>query len=325
MGREHRVLAAKGGFLRETFREQGFKGCAKKLLAALKMNLPVLATGRRTNNSVGAYFDLITDDARAFYGDSFHFGYFKDAAESFEQGLFNHTDLVADMAKLDGAARVLDIGCGICAPAIRIAGQHDCHITGINISAEQVRQATKLVAEHDLCERIAVRRANALELPFPDASFDSLLCLEVAGDICVSESQKKKLIDECWRVLKPGGYIGFSDLVFTGAPSRDEERSMQRVLYHRGADLMTDWPSLFQSRGFEIRRHMDIIGETMPTWAHSLAVYESRQEEVERRYGKSIAASTMHHLKQIPDILSRFGSFVVLSIEKPAATVSPTA
>jgi cyclopropane fatty-acyl-phospholipid synthase-like methyltransferase len=322
MAREHRVLAAKGGFLTEIFREQGFKGCAKKVVAAIKMNLPVLAMGRRTNRSVGAYFDLITDDARMFYGDSFHFGYFKDPSESFEQGLFNHTDLVADMAQLGGAARVLDIGCGICAPAIRIAGKHDCHITGINISAEQVKQAAKLVASQNLSERIVVRRANALELPFEGDSFDSLLCLEVAGDICVSEEQKERLIDECWRVLKPGGHIGFSDLVFTGAPSCDEERSMQRVLYHRGADLITDWPGLFKRRGFEVHREMNIIEETMPTWTHSLAVYQSRRDEVVRRYGRSIAESTMGHLRQIPEILSRLGSFVVLSLEKPATAVT---
>src|SRR5919198_1864858 len=59
-----------------TWREAGLAGCARKLRAAVWMGLPVLVADRRTAQSVGAYFDLITDDGRLFYGDSFHLGYF---------------------------------------------------------------------------------------------------------------------------------------------------------------------------------------------------------------------------------------------------------
>ncbi|MFA4974940.1 MAG: methyltransferase domain-containing protein [bacterium] len=322
MGEERGVLAAKGGFLSETYRERGLRGCAGKLLAALRMSLPVFALGRRTNKSVGAYFDLITDDARTFYGDSFHFGYFKEPSESFAKALENHTDLVAGMAKLAADSQVLDVGCGICAPAIRIARNHGCHITGVNISAEQVRQGQELVARHNLSDRIIVQEANALKLPFEDSSFDSLLCIEVAGDICVSSGQKKRLMDECFRVLKPGGSMGFSDLVFTGTPSRTDERVLQSILYHRGAELVTDWPALCKESGFEVERRMDIIKETMATWDHSLAIYESRQQDVERRFGRAIARRTLNQLRQIPDILSKFGSFVVISARKPGREIS---
>ncbi len=283
------------------------------------MHLPVMTIGRRTNSSVGAYFDLITDDARMFYGDSFHFGYFKDGGEDFATALNNHTDIVADMAQVGSSACVLDIGCGICAPAIRLARRYGCRITGVNISAEQVRQGRELVARHGLSDRISVVEGNALKLPFEDVSFDSALCLEVAGDICVTKEQKIKLADELHRVLRPGARIGFSDLVFTGRPTREEERAMRSILYHDGRELMTDWPGIFEKRGFNITRRMDIIDKTMNTWLHSLSVYEGRADEVERRYGKAIARRTMEYLRQIPDILSKYGSFVVMSAQKEGA------
>lgn len=317
MGRDEKVLVARGGFLMETWREAGFAGCARKIISAILMQLPLMTIGRRTNRSVGAYFDLITDDGRMFYGDNFHFGYFKNGDESFDEALDNHTDIVAEMANINAAARVLDVGCGVCAPAIRIAKRHGCHITGINISGEQVRQGKSLVAEHGLSHLISVRKGNALKLDFEDSSFDAILCIEVAGDICVKPEQKIKLAGEMRRVLKPGGHIGFSDLVFTGLPTRDEERAMRMILYHDGAELLTDWPDIFEKNGFAIKRRLDIIKDTMKMWDHSLSVYETRAAEVERRYGRRIASRTMNHLRRIPEILQRYGSFIVMSAQKP--------
>ena len=311
-----RILAAHGGFFTETYKAFGIRGCLRKVAAAIKMQLPMLALGRRTNSSVAAYFDLITDDARMFYGDSFHFGYFIRGDESFEEALDNHTDIVAEMAQTDSAGEVLDIGCGICAPAIRIAGRHNCRITGVNISAEQVRQGRELVAREGLAKQISVVEGNALNLPFARESYDAALCLEVAGDICVTDAQKHRLAAEVHRVLRPGGRIGFSDLVFTSRPSRKEECAMRAILYHNGAELITDWPTIFRSRGFRVDRCEDIIGQTMKTWEHSLAVYESRAADVARRFGSSIARRIVRHLEMIPDILRTHGSFVVFSAEK---------
>jgi cyclopropane fatty-acyl-phospholipid synthase-like methyltransferase len=319
MGNGDGISSARGGFLSQTYRASGFVGCARKIIAGIRMNVAPLIMRRRTNRSVGAYFDLVTDDGRMFYGDNFHFGFFHDGATTLCDALDAHTDMVARMARLGGAGRVLDIGCGICAPAIRIAGTYGGHITGINISREQVRQAKLLIDKERLADRIDVREGNALDLDFEDGSFDSLLCLEVAGDICVTEAQKTKFIDEIYRVLKPGGHIGFSDLAFTGCPTADEEKAMKMILYHEGHELITDWPALFKRRGFEIREEHDMIEHTMPTWDHFIAVYEGRRNEVEARYGRRIAAQSVANLKRLPAILRKFGSFPVLSARKPAA------
>jgi hypothetical protein len=47
--------------------------------------------GRRTATGVAAYFDLITDDARLFYGDNFHVGYFRSGSETLAEALDAHT------------------------------------------------------------------------------------------------------------------------------------------------------------------------------------------------------------------------------------------
>jgi hypothetical protein len=137
-----------------TWREGGLAGCARKLRAAVAMGLPVVIAGTRTAQSVGAYFDLITADARLFYGESFHLGYFSQGSESLREALDAHTDLVAGLARVKAAAHVLDVGCGLGAPALRIAQRYGCRITGVNISREQVRQG---------CERGPRRTSGGCE------------------------------------------------------------------------------------------------------------------------------------------------------------------
>jgi cyclopropane fatty-acyl-phospholipid synthase-like methyltransferase len=281
------------------------------------MGLPVIVSGRRTARSVGAYFDLITDDGRLFYGDSFHLGYFPQGGESLSEALDAHTDLVAGLARVNDAKSVLDVGCGLAAPAIRIAARHGCRITGVNISREQVRQGNELIAERGLSDRVVVRRGDARALDFPDDSFDAIVCLEAAGDICVTETDKNRLVGELFRMVRRGGHVGFSDLALRNRVSSSEDRELRAVLYHSAAELVTDWPAIFAHQGFRVRECQDIMRDTLPTWEHVRAVYQLRDSEVVSRYGRRLANRTIGHLERIRGILAAHGTFPALAAQKP--------
>jgi cyclopropane fatty-acyl-phospholipid synthase-like methyltransferase len=298
-----------------TWRERGPAGCGRKLSAATRMALPVLVRGRRTAAGVAAYFDLITDDGRLFYGDSFHLGYFRCGRETLAQALDAHTDLVADMARLQAGQRVLDVGCGIGAPALSISERYGCDITAVNISREQVRQGRRLVEER-MSRRVHIVRGDARALDFPDASFDAIVCLEAAGDICVTEEDKGRLVRELHRLLRSGGHVGFSDLALHTCPTPEADRALRAVLYHGGAELVTDWTELFARHGFTVVGGRDIIADTMPTWDRIRAVYDQRRVEVVRRYGRRIADRIRAQIEPIPKILADNATFPVLSARK---------
>jgi 27-O-demethylrifamycin SV methyltransferase len=299
-----------------TWRERGPAGCARTLSAATRMALPLLLRGRRTASGVAGYFDLITDEGRLFYGDSFHFGHFRNGSETLAQALDAHTDLVARMARPIRGGQILDVGCGIGAPAIRIATQYGCRVTAVNISREQVRQGRQLIDERRMSERVTIQWGDARELDFPDASFDGIVCLEAAGDICVSESDKDRLVRELHRLLRPGGHVGFSDLALHTCPPAEHDRALRAVLYHRGAELVTDWPSLFRRHGFSIVASRDIIGTAIATWNHTRALYDQRRVEMARRYGSRVAHRTRSHIERIAEILADYATFPVLSARR---------
>lgn len=301
-----------------SLRDAGVAGCWRKLAAAAHMMVPVVLRGRRTAAGVAAYFDLITDEGRLFYGDGFHFGYFPHGDETLEEALDAHTDLVAEMARPRRGDSVLDVGCGIAAPALRIAASHDCRVTAVNISAEQVRQGRRLIEDAGMTHLVAIERCDARTLPFSDESFDAIVCLEAAADICVAEDDKRRLVRELHRVLRPGGRVGFSDLALRGHPSAADGRVLRSVLYHAGAELITDWPLLFRSHGFDVATCTDIISETMATWQRLRQVYDDRRDEANRRYGKRIVTRIHSQVEQIPSILARHATFPVLAAIKPA-------
>jgi cyclopropane fatty-acyl-phospholipid synthase-like methyltransferase len=298
-----------------------------KASCAARARLPWLLRRRRTVGGVAAYFDLITDDGRLFFGDSFHFGYFPGGRQTLAQALDAHTDLVCELAGIRPGMRVLDVGCGIGEPARRIAARIDCEIVGLNISREQVREGRELIAEAGLAARVDIRHGSALRMPLPDAGFDAAICLEAGGDICVRAADKPQLLGELRRVLHPGGQVGFSDLVFSRLPTAAEDRALRALLYHSGADLLTDWPGLFTAAGFQLGTVRDIQAQTLPTWQHVGSVYRQHTDQVHARYGRrlgpGIARRIDGQVTRVAAAIQRCGSYPALSATAPGTPPVP--
>jgi SAM-dependent methyltransferase len=128
-----------------------------------------------------------------------------------------------------------------------------------------------------MSHRVKIVRGDARALAFPDGSFDAIVCQEAAGDICVTELDKDRLVRSLHRVLRPGGHVGFSDLALRACPSQKEDHVLRAVLYHSGAELVTDWPALFVRHGFTIVDRRDIITDTIATWDRVRAVSTSSE------------------------------------------------
>lgn len=298
------------------WREGGVGGLRRKASAAARMTVPRVVMRRRTARSTGAYFDLVTDDSRQFYGDSFHFGYFPVGGETLAEALDAHTDLVAELAQLQAGMRVLDVGCGIGGPAVRIARRYGCHVTGINISREQVRQGREMVAREEMRGQVSIEHGDARRLPYPDASFDAVICVEVAGDICITGADKHAFAAGLSRVLRPGGRLGFSDFALLVTPTKQDRAALRSVFYDDGSQLVTDWPAVLTEHGFDIYSQRCITAETLPTWDRVRDIYASDHSVLSDRYGWVLTRRALAQLELIPAIVKRIGTFPVIGATK---------
>ena len=97
-----------------------------------------------------------------------------------------------------GGRTVLDVGCGAGVDLARFA-RGGAEVTGVDVSQSAIDLARTNFEQQRLRGRFEV--ANGEQLPFADNTFD----LVFAHGVVQYTAQPQRLVDECRRVLKPGG------------------------------------------------------------------------------------------------------------------------
>jgi demethylmenaquinone methyltransferase/2-methoxy-6-polyprenyl-1,4-benzoquinol methylase len=123
---------------------------------------------------------------------------------------------------LPADARVLDLACGSGDLALRLArADSSLRITGADLSPEMLAIAIRKQQQLAL-HNIDFVEADALALPFDDASFDAA----VMGFGIRNVDEPRAGLLELARVLKPGGFLGILE---AGAPRKPALRFAYRV------------------------------------------------------------------------------------------------
>jgi len=182
--------------------------------AAVKL---VLDRPSRTysEDSVAREYDAWTQDGilEYYWGEHIHLGYYneEEMAVGYKKKDFIQAkyDFIDEMMKLggidpavDSGAKVLDVGCGFGGTSRYLADKlgPKADVTGITLSPNQVKRGTELAEERGL-SNAKFTVMNALEMDFPDNSFDIVWACESGEHM----PDKEAYINEMMRVLKPGG------------------------------------------------------------------------------------------------------------------------
>jgi ubiquinone/menaquinone biosynthesis C-methylase UbiE len=128
--------------------------------------------------------------------------------DEFHSGGRNATVRLAQLAQIRNGERVLDVGCGIGGPSRYLASQLGCQVTGLDFTAEFVALAGMLARRTRLADKVAYRQGDALDLPFPDGSFDVVWSQNAAMNI----ADRDRLYSEMRRVLTPAGRLALQEI-----------------------------------------------------------------------------------------------------------------
>ncbi len=132
--------------------------------------------------------------------------------ESFHPGGLALTERLGMLLDLKPGQRVLDVAAGQGTSAIFLARRFGCEVLGVDYGEASVRQATEAAERAGVAHLVRFEQGDAERLGAADSMFDALIC-ECA--FCTFPD-KRAAASEFWRVLRPGGRMGLSDLTRAG-------------------------------------------------------------------------------------------------------------
>ncbi|SEF32429.1 cyclopropane-fatty-acyl-phospholipid synthase [Amycolatopsis pretoriensis] len=145
-----------------------------------------------------AFYQLLMDESMAYSS-----AYFTSESQSLEQAQHDKLEMICRKLGLRPGMRLLDIGCGWGSLLVHAAKHHGVHAVGITLSAEQLQHIRARLAQHDLEDRVEVRRQDYRELP--DAPFDAVASIEMGEH--VGEVNYPAYAATLHKMVKPGGRV----------------------------------------------------------------------------------------------------------------------
>jgi SAM-dependent methyltransferase len=148
-------------------------------------------------------------------------------SEAFGEEIGQNSWLTADehrrflaLLQLGASSEVLEVASGSGGPALFMVRETGCRVTGVDLHDAGVAAANAAASEQGLSDRARFVRVDAREpLPFDDASFDALLCIDSINHMY----EREGVLGEWHRVLRPGGHLVFTDpITVTGMLRREE-------------------------------------------------------------------------------------------------------
>jgi len=183
------------------------------------LNAPPMANAARPIGLEQYYSEAGPDYVAWSPEFNMHFGYYRAGANPLNREAMLEQMNAEVLARLqvDGITepRLLDLGCGLGATLRSFARRlPHSELLGVTRVPWQVEQARALNASAGYRDRIGVIEADYENTPLASSSFDGVYALESS---CYAQgSDKRRLLEEAHRLLRPGGHLVIVDGFLSG-------------------------------------------------------------------------------------------------------------
>ena len=225
------------------------------------------------------YYD--SEDAHNFYytiwgGEDLHLGIYESQNDSIFDASRRTIQQMAEKSRFKGQkARVIDLGGGFSGSARFLAKNYGWEVVVLNLSEAENKRGRKMNKEQGLDHLVEVRDGSFSNIPYPDASFDIVW----SQDAILHSDNRMQVLDEAYRVLRPGGEMIFSDPM----QADDCPEGVLQPIYDRIHLLSLGSPGFYREYAARIG-FQDMGYENLDD--HLTLHYSRVLEEMEKREGE---------------------------------------
>ncbi len=185
------------------------------------------------------------------------------------------TDALALHAKINESTHVLDLCCGLGGPARYLAYHYGCRVTGVDMNTDRLAGAVRLTERTKLQDRVLFHHANALQTGLADETFDVIVSQEAFCHI----PNKKTLITECVRLLKPGGRIVYTDILARSNMTNEIRSRLETEMVFSELSTLEQYCHLLEEKGCQVIEVEDLSDNWAQILIDRLAMYRSLKEQ----------------------------------------------
>ena len=197
------------------------------------------------------------------------------------------TEQLADKLEglgVDSSWHVLDLCCGWAVPTRYVAGRLGCRMTGVDITQRSVDFAEKVTKDTEVESLITYKQGSALDIPIDDGSVD----LVWSQDGFCHIPNRPRVLAECFRVLRPGGHLIFTDWMRGEFITDEEYAAFCKGWSFPGVETSESYPKLLTAAGFEILSE-EMVGREYAVAGDTEAIQMGIQSLVQRSGGREAA------------------------------------
>ena len=191
------------------------------------------------------------------------------------------TDALARHAKINESTHVLDLCCGLGGPARYLAYHHGCRVTGVDMNTDRLAGAVRLTERTKLQDRVLFHHANALQTGLADETFDVIVSQEAFCHI----PNKKTLIAECVRLLKPGGHIVYTDILARNSMTNEIRSRLENEMAFSELSTLEQYCHLLEEKSCQVVEVEDLSDDWAQILIDRLAMYRSLKEQTVSSFG----------------------------------------
>ncbi len=197
---------------------------------------------------------------------------------------------------------ILDLGCGSGGQTLQLAEFLPGSIVAVDNHGPSIERLENKIIRKGLSGRIRAVAGDMARLELPPESFDLIWSEGALYSIGLS-----KALEVCRGLLRPGGYLAFSDAIWCRENPPAELKSGFELDYPEMGRLEDDLEAIEDSR-FQLIGHFRLPEEAW--WDDFYSPMETRIAELRSKYAKdSEALAILDRLAGEPKLHRRYGDF----------------